>query len=362
MAIRFPLMALSGLLLLVGVWAGLVRLGWELPRPFADFSDNHGPLMIVGFLGTLICLERAVALKRQWPYGAPILSALAAAGALLGLPAQAAAAAATLGSLFLVAVFVFLYRRQPAPHIALMGAGASLWLGGNLAWYFQYPLNHVVPWWAGFLAVTIAGERLELSRLLRLSTWDRMKLLLASGVLIFGPFVSLRDPLLGARVAGVGLFGLALWLLRYDLAWRTARLHGLGRFMGISLLSGYVWLAAAGLLWIGLHDSFVAGPRYDAMLHAVFVGFVFSMIFAHAPIIFPSVTGLQMPFQQLFYGHLALLHLSLLLRLAGDLLELAALQRWGGLLNAAAILLFLANNARAVSRGRSLSSTADSQI
>lgn len=31
----------------------------------------------------------------------------------------------------------------------------------------------------------------------------------------------------------------------------------------------------------------VAGPLYDAMLHTFFLGFVFGMIFGHAPIIFP---------------------------------------------------------------------------
>jgi hypothetical protein len=89
---------------------------------------------------------------------------------------------------------------------------------------------------------------------------------------------------------------------------------------------------------------FSAGPRYDAMLHAIFLGFVFSMIFAHAPIILPTITGLALPFQSIFYLHVGLLHLSLSLRIAGDVAQLLWLQRWGGLLNVAAIL-FLAVHA-----------------
>ena len=96
---------------------------------------------------------------------------------------------------------------------------------------------------------------------------------------------------------------------------------------------------------------FSAGPRYDAMLHAIFLRFVFSMIFAHAPIILPTITGLVLPFQSIFYLHVGLLHLSLSLRIAGDVAQLLWLQRWGGLLNVAAILLFLANNVRAVRSG-----------
>jgi hypothetical protein len=96
---------------------------------------------------------------------------------------------------------------------------------------------------------------------------------------------------------------------------------------------------------------FSAGQRYDAMLHAIFLGFVFSMIFAHAPIILPTITGLGLPFQNIFYLHAGLLHLSLLLRIAGDLSPLPSLQQWAGLLNAGAILLFLVNNVRAVRLG-----------
>ena len=68
-----------------------------------------------------------------------------------------------------------------------------------------------------------------------------------------------------------------------------------------------------------LAQFFSAGPTYDAMLHTIFLGFVFSMIFAHAPIILPTITGLALPFQNIFYLHAALLHLSLMLRVAGDL-------------------------------------------
>lgn len=96
---------------------------------------------------------------------------------------------------------------------------------------------------------------------------------------------------------------------------------------------------------------FSAGPRYDAMLHTIFLGFVFSMIFAHAPIILPTITGLSLPFQNIFYLHAALLHLSLIIRIAGDLSLSLSLQRWGGLLNAGAILLFLLSNVRAAILG-----------
>ena len=59
---RLPLLALSILALLAGLWAGLLRLGWSLPPIQPGLYVAHGPLMVCGFLGTLISIERAVAL------------------------------------------------------------------------------------------------------------------------------------------------------------------------------------------------------------------------------------------------------------------------------------------------------------
>jgi hypothetical protein len=122
---------------------------------------------------------------------------------------------------------------------------------------------------------------------------------------------------------------------------------GLPRFTAICLLSGYVWLAIGGALAM-VYGSVIAGPHYDAVLHAVLLGFVFAMIFGHAPIIFPAVLGLPVPFRPLFYAHVALLHVSVALRLLGDGLAVVPLRQWGGLLNAVAILFFLANTVGAV--------------
>lgn len=346
-------MAVAGLSLLAALWAGLGRSGWNLPQPASNLPISHGPLMVVGFLGTLIGVERAVALKRFWPYGAPLFAAAAGLFILFSLPIHLGHLFAILGSLFLVSIFGFLFRGQREVYLLIIGLGAFLWFIGNLLWHLGYPLFQVVPWWAGFLVLTIAGERLELSRLLRLSSWDRLKLLLAAGLFLCGLAVSLRTFNHGILLGGLGLIALAFWLLRYDIAGRAIRHAGLPRFMAVCLLSGYVWLAVGGFLWMAFSDAFVAGPRYDAMLHSIFLGFVFSMIFAHAPIIFPSVTGLATPFRGAFYGHFALLHLSLVLRVAGDLASWIPGQKWGGLLNALAILLFLANNVRAIRLGQS---------
>ncbi len=349
---RLPFMALAGLSLLAALWAGLIRLGWPLPLLASTVSPNHGPLMVTGFLGTLIGLERAVALKRGWAYGAPLFSGLGSLALLLGLPVHLAHGLGVAGSVFLIAVFVVLFRLQPSVYLATMGAGALLWLVGNILWHAGDPLYRLVPWWIGFLVLTIAGERLELSRLLNLSRLRLAGFSVAGALFVLGILTSSRASERGVRLGGLGLLLLALWLLRHDIAWHTLRREGRPRFMAICLLSGHLWLGIGGVLWLLFGSAFAAGPHYDAMLHSIFLGFVFSMIFGHALIIFPSVLAVALPFRRMFYAHWALLHLSLLLRVGADLVGWMPGQKWGGLGNALAIFLFLANTVRAVAAGQ----------
>lgn len=147
------------------------------------------------------------------------------------------------------------------------------------------------------------------------------------------------------------MIGLALWLLRHDVARYTLHKTGLARFIAACLLSGYVWLAAGGLLGL-IFGGIAAGPRYDAILHAVFLGFVFSMIFGHAPIVLPSVLGIPLTYHPSFYVPLAMLHLSLALRVVGDLVSWWDGRQWGGLLNAVVLLLFLGNTARVIRQSK----------
>jgi hypothetical protein len=323
-------------------------MGWFLPVPNSHFLLVHGPLMVVGFLGTLIGLERAVALQRSWAYGIPILAGLSVIGALLTLPIQVSALLAATASVLLIAVFITLYRQYPSEHFIIMALSALAWLVGNALWFTEAAVFAIVPWWVGYLVLMIAGERLELSRLRQPTALIRRAFHGCVAMILIGLVCSLFDLLTAIRISGFGFLALALWLLRYDLAWQSAQQSGLPRFMALSLIAGYLWLAAGGILWIIFAQFFSARSRYDAMLHAIFLGFVFSMICAHAPIILPTITGLALPFQNIFYLHAGLLHLSLLLRIVGDLSLTLSLQRWGGLLNALAILLFLVNNVRAV--------------
>ena len=138
-----------------------------------------------------------------------------------------------------------------------------------------------------------------------------------------------------------GLLALALWLLRYDIARRNVSSDGLTRFIAICLLSGYVWLVIAGLL--GLAGAFTPGHVWrDAALHSIGLGFVFAMVFGHAPIIFPAVTRIKIPYHPALYLPLVLLHLTLALRVFGGLSDNFALRQQASLLNGLVLIVFIA--------------------
>ena len=84
----------------------------------------------------------------------------------------------------------------------------------------------------------------------------------------------------------------------------------------------------------------------------VLVGFVFSMILGHAPIIVPALLGLRVGYHPIAYGPLALLQLSVAMRIAGDLLGDQDLRMMGGLLTALAILGYAAVLVVMVALGR----------
>lgn len=339
--------------LLIAGWGGLVRMGWSM-QPFA--AADHGPLMISGFLGTLISLERAVALsalykKGYWAYVAPLYSTLGALALIAGMPRPFAISLIVLGSLLLTLVFIIIVWHQPALFTITMALGAGCWLVGNMLWLSGQPIYQLVYWWVDFLILTIAGERLELTRILQHPRYTQALFIIAVVWLLLSLALTQFNLDLGVRLEGLGQVALALWLLRYDIARRTIKQIGMTRYIGLCLLAGYAWLLVSGVLRV-LYGAAPAGPIYDGLLHSVLLGFTFSMIFGHALIILPAVVHQSVPFKRLFYAHLILLHASLILRLIGDLGSILVLRQWGGMLNVSAILLFLASTIYAVISSR----------
>jgi hypothetical protein len=348
---RILLLLIVAIALLGGLGSGLARLGWQMDSLSQNWILVHGPLMIGGFLGTLICIERAVALASRYPWSivVPLINAAGAVVLLLTHDATVARFLLTVGSLGLLVLFGLMLHLHLSRDMVIMASGAVFWFVGNALWFTGQPIYQVVHLWTAFLILTIVGERLELSRVRRLTSTSESLLTVSVGVYLAGVMLTLFYLDLGIRLLGVGAVLMAVWLLHYDIARRTIYRQGLVRYIAVCLLIGYVWLGVGGVIgiWKG---ALYAGLDYAAMLHAFLLGFVFSMIFGHAPIIFPAITNLHINYTPLFYGHIVLLHSALAYRTYGSLALDSTAQRWGGLLNVAAILLFMVSTAWAVFR------------
>lgn len=337
---RLVWMIPAGLALLAGLNAGLLLLGVWAPVTSKRLPDIHGMLLVLGFVGTLISLERATAYGRWFGFLAP---------ALLGFGAVVLVAPAvpiTVGQGLLIAgaaaftlLYVPLWRRQYDPTVLTQLLAAGLALGAAILWRGGATVPQTLPWLIGFIVLTIAAERVELARI-------SMGASAGSHILGFGWAVTgalvigLVLPDAGAVLLGLVLGALTIWLLRHDVARRTINSTGVTRFMAACILAGYVWLAVAAVaLLFGAPSE---GVRYDAAVHAIFLGYTFSMIIAHSTTILPAVLGVRLPWNPAFWAPAGLLQIALVVRLwLGDGLDLPWALQLGGVLGVIALLLFL---------------------
>jgi hypothetical protein len=289
-----------------------------------------------------------VGLRSWWTYSAPILTAAGAITLVAGVTTPHPVWLITAGSLMFTAVAWRVVAIQPILFTVLMAVAAIYWFVANGLWTQGWAFNRIAPWYVAFLGLTIVGERLDLNRFTRPSRWSRPLLYTALALFLGGVVISAWQQKTGEQLLGAGLLAMAVWLGWFDLARRTVKQPGLPRFMALCLLSGYVWMALSGILFL-THAPLESGQfSYDAALHTFFVGFVFSMIFGHAPVIFPAVLNFTATFRPVLYLHVALLHGALALRVGGDLLEVFWARQWGAIFNGIAVAVFLLNTIASV--------------
>lgn len=346
---RIPLLFLGILTLLAAIYGGLQRMAWDLPFLNTIIPLSHGQLMIGGFLGTVIGLERAVVIKKFWSYMGPLCTGLGSILIILDVSNTGGALLITAGSIILTLMFVQFMRTHPALHTGVMASGAVMWVVGNVLWLAGFALANILLWWMGFLVLTILGERLELSRILNITHAKRVHFLFGVTMMVIGVILATFRFEPGMKLSGFAMLIMALWLLLFDLSRKSLRRPGLTRFIAIALISGFIWLAIGGFMAF-FNGGQQAGPVYDAIVHSVMIGFVFSMIFGHAPIIFPAILNVTMRFRWTAYIPLILLHLSLLLRIGADHAGWLDGRMWGGMINGIAILLFFANTIASVQK------------
>lgn len=337
------LMAITNLLGAVG--GGLVRLGVLPAEAFgptgAQAVGGHGAVMMAGFFGALIALERVVALRRGlW---VPVLAAL---GGWLGWGAGLWSAAGVLwvsSAVGLVWLYVWAgtHRALSLP-LAVEASGALALVVGNAA-FAAGQIDAARIGWSAFLVLTIAGERRELTRLVKLPGWAAQAFLLVWAGEVAAVLGALLWPGLAQSLWWITMVLLAAWLLRWDVATRQWRAKGWAGHTAICLLVGYVWLAVACVL--GLAGLAVAW-------HALWLGFVMAMVFGHAPIMLPALAGWRPEPTRWALLPLGVLGASLALRVGASASDWSTGLAAAGAGHALAFVLFGAVMVRAVRRGR----------
>ncbi len=345
---RLVLLALGGASLLAGLDAALLLVGVWAPVESTRLPGLHGMVMALGFLGTLIALERAQALGRGWAYLAPAVLGIGSLALVAGAPVLLGKLLLVQGCALFTAVYIALWRRAPVTMVAVQVLSAVFALCAAGLW-LVVPIDAVLCWLAAFILCTIAAERAELAQL-TMGRGAPARLMWLSTALALAAVMVLLWPAIGARVFGLVVIGFVVWLLRDDVARRFIRLDGLRRYNAAALLAGYFWLGLAGATWLAVGIP-ASQPTYDIVIHGTFLGFGVSMVMAHAPIIFPAVLGRPLPYRPISWLPLVLLHAGMAARVAGNLSGVQPLWQVGSVITVLAVLAFLLVSVVLVVRG-----------
>ena len=339
---RLPFLILGLISLIAGLATGLARLGMSTPEIYQSVSGLHSTFMISAFFGTLIGLERAVATRYVWAYLAPLWSSLAGLSLLyLTQGSPVAPLLLTMASAVFMLASGMIVLKQTALFTVTLWIAAALWFLGNGLWLVSDNLWSSIPFGLSFLVLTIAGERLELTRFMKPRPSAQLIFIGLLLLMILGSLKSGLSLFVNNDLLGLDFAGLAIWLLKFDIARKTIRKTGITRFVAACLLSGYLWLLLGGILLAMAGNAAFGTYQMDAAVHAIALGFIFSMVIGHAPIIFPAIMRVAIPFSNRMYAPLILLHLGVAIRISGDLLENPVIRTLGGSLNALALLVFI---------------------
>jgi len=331
---RIPFMLAAVFNLIAGIWAGLIRLGWDLP--VTPVAVHHGAIMVGGFLTALIALEKAIPLKKKLALVVPVISALSLMMVVPGYYHTGLyfLLAGSVGLFIIHAYYLYLHPRELS--IMLMMVGAGCLITGNAMLIHKQFYPAAFPWWMGFLLFTITAERIELSKLLPVST--KMKNLLLGFMALFLSGVIIPFHGVGKYLSAIAMICIAVWMLQHDVMRIGLKKTGLTRFSSVALLIANSWLIINGVLLIVMPDT---AYSYDILVHSFFIGYAFAMIFAHGPIILPGVLGItSKPYHPVLYGWLFLVQGSLLLRLIADTLFNTDWRKLSGIFTSAGILLY----------------------
>ncbi|WP_420318578.1 hypothetical protein [Ekhidna sp.] len=302
--------------LILGLFTGLSRFGLiNFPLSF-----HHGVLMLNGFAGGVITVERLLSNRNdRWFLTGLILLVCGLTLYLLGFEFGLLLVAGNIAILFLKESLVLIEKRSQNGIYQLIGLLS--WFIGNLRFYQNGFYPAAVPFWIVFILMLIVGTRLS-----KMGKEDVISLVL-SLALFFSFWLGFHG--YGQTIYGIGLALLSIRLVYLEL--KSSTKHRLG------IVISYTWLLMTGVSSL-ISDHILYS--YDLVIHAFFLGFFFSMIFINAPDALLKKLGLE-ELKTFPNFWVIFLSIGLIARLIiGDIFQIQLARNIGGILNLLAIILY----------------------
>ena len=302
------------LAVITGIWKIALTRGFLLPA-IPEFWPPHGHLMVGGFLAGVIMFERMIALRIKSLIWVPYAYMFSAILLHTGFTAIRVIHFAALGGWVLHRWFAYrAFHKMDKP---LVESAAYITLSSALNYPGGLTAGPVVALAAlAFPAVTILVERLEMSlnfhkTAAKIALWMLIAWCALWNAAIWWNHLSLT-------VLGAATLLVAIAAITQDRSLRISNAAGaLHRFLQRSLFVAYAWLILSAVLMM-LSAHLPGAVVKDVLFHSMGLGFIFTMLLAHAPLILPAALG-KLPAQSAPVLPFLLFQFMTVLRITSDL-------------------------------------------
>lgn len=312
----------------IGIWRVAVTRGFLLPT-IPESWPPHGEIMLGGFLASLIIFERMIALPIDSLIWVPYVYASSALMLHTGNPfARGIHLAALAGWLLHRWIAYRKFHRWEKPlveSVAFITLSSALMYPGGLLARPEVALQGLA-----FPIAVIAAERLEMSFLIK-KLGSRLVLSALIGWCLLWNLSTWRG-IPNLPVMGVITLLLFASIAFYDTALRVSQKQtdGLHKFLKTALMLSYGWLSL-GAIAMTASSKISSAIFKDVQFHLIGLGFIFTMILGHAPLILSSALS-KLPPKKAPMIPFLVFQTATLFRILGDfaLLKSASLWQWSG--------------------------------
>src|SRR5262245_43813811 len=312
----------------IGIWRVAVTRGFMLP-PIPEWLPAHGEIMLGGFLAALIIFERMIALRIDSLIWVPYVYASSALMIHSGNPAARIIHLAALAGWIMHRWIAYRkfhrWEKSLVESVAFITLTSALMYPGGLAARPEVALQGLA-----FPIAVIAIERFGMSFPMKKIT-SRLVLIGLIAWCGLWNLVTWRGIPNLTMMGGVTLV-LVASIAFHDMALRASQKQtdGLHKFLRNALTLSYTWLFIAAVA-LTVSSKISSAISKDVLFHLIGLGFIFTMILGHAPLILSAAIG-KLPPKKAPVIPFLIFQAATLLRIIGDfsLMKSLALWQWSG--------------------------------